>query len=241
MTIELSGVTKVMRHGRSRHVLFKNLDIRVEPGEKVAVLAVKGSGKSTLLKMMCGAEPADAGSVTRTSSVSWPIPTATYLAQLSSVITNIRFIARLYGVDQEQFIAEVADMAKVRGFLNEKLGRCPRFVRPQLGFALGLWFDFDIYLFDDRVITGGKSYLKTASQIFESRTKGRGLLVATSVPKVAQDHCDTAYVVEHGHSVYYSDMDEAIKHFKSLEKLSAPEEAEEEDEEDEEIGSEFDI
>ena len=45
--------------------LFERADLRIEPGERVALIGRNGSGKSTLLKVVSGEAPADAGTIWR--------------------------------------------------------------------------------------------------------------------------------------------------------------------------------
>jgi zinc/manganese transport system ATP-binding protein len=58
--IELRDATTVLG-GR---VVWRDVDVEVEPGEFVAVLGPNGAGKSTLLKVILGLLPLSAGSVT---------------------------------------------------------------------------------------------------------------------------------------------------------------------------------
>ncbi len=57
--LEVEMLTKGFDNGP----LFKNLNLRLEVGEKVAILGPNGIGKSTLLKTLVGDYEADAGSV----------------------------------------------------------------------------------------------------------------------------------------------------------------------------------
>jgi capsular polysaccharide transport system ATP-binding protein len=235
MSIELHDITKGVLHNRKRRPLFKHLDFWMEDGERVAVLGQKGAGKSMLLEIICGAEPVEDGWVECTSKVSWPIPQSGFFTTAMPVVTNLRFFARLYGIEREKFVREVAELAGVESYLNEKLSQCPRFVRAQLAFALSMWFDFDIYLFDDKVISAPKAFQERASQILATRMPGKGLLLTTSLPAVALEYCNTAFVIDGGRAEHYTDMKAALKHFASLDKeVSVESEEEEEEEEDDE-------
>jgi ABC-type multidrug transport system ATPase subunit len=58
--LEMSDVAK--RFGRNPWVL-RQVDLRLEPGQVVAVSAANGAGKSTLLRLMVGATRPSAGRI----------------------------------------------------------------------------------------------------------------------------------------------------------------------------------
>ena len=48
--------------------LFENADLRIEPGERIALIGRNGSGKSSLLRLISDATPPDTGVVWRGAS-----------------------------------------------------------------------------------------------------------------------------------------------------------------------------
>jgi capsular polysaccharide transport system ATP-binding protein len=146
---------------------------------------------------------------------------------------NLRFVARLHGVDTSKFINEVVALAEVEDHVNQRLGQCPRFVKAQLAFVMGLWFDFDIYLFDDKLVGVPKSFVKRAREIVQARTAGKGILLTSKLPAQVLQSCDTIFVLDDGRATYYTDKKAALKHFRALSKDDLPEDVEEDEEEDE--------
>ncbi len=61
--LELRAVGKGFGRGASRREVLRDVNLRVERGEFVAIVGRSGSGKTTLLSLVAGLIPPDAGSV----------------------------------------------------------------------------------------------------------------------------------------------------------------------------------
>jgi sulfonate transport system ATP-binding protein len=62
-SLEIRDLAKSFVIDGREHRVFRRIDLRIEPGEFVAIVGESGSGKTTLLRIIAGLEAADAGSV----------------------------------------------------------------------------------------------------------------------------------------------------------------------------------
>jgi lipoprotein-releasing system ATP-binding protein len=61
--IRTLGLTRRYRSGDNEFAVFENLDLTIEPGERVAVIGESGAGKSTLLHLLGGLDRPTSGRI----------------------------------------------------------------------------------------------------------------------------------------------------------------------------------
>lgn len=219
--------------------LFDGLSVHIPDNGRVGILGTSKPGNNALLRLICGSKIPEDGVITRDTRVSWPIPLATFMVAGNTIAHNVRFIARLYGLDDEQLPWRIAGMVELTQFVNTPLGKCPRFARARLAFALGIGLDFDTYLFDGSFAPVDKLFKERAAEISAERTAGRGVVLAANVPAEVEKNCESVYVLEEGRAIYFGEVDQGVEHFKQLlatekKKNKAGTKKREEDEDDEE-------
>src|SRR3989338_4214622 len=99
----------------SKH-LFKNVSVRVHPGEKIGLVGVNGAGKSTLLKIMAGVKHVDDGILIRSKNIS--------IGYLPQEITAFPPGRTLFEEAQTAF-AEALALQKELDQVNQDLGHVP--------------------------------------------------------------------------------------------------------------------
>ena len=196
--LELVDVTKeyATRAGRLR--VLDNVSVRLEKGQRLAVLGKPGSGKSALIRILSGVEPPTAGRLVRDMSVSWPIGTSSSLLQPNlSGLENIRFISRIYGQPLQETAAFVEDFAEVSR-LRDLVSTYPRKIKAQISFALSLAIEFDCYLIDEKVEMGEKHFRDKCEQAIEDRWAGKAIFMVSSNAELVRPYCSEVMFLEAG-------------------------------------------
>src|SRR5690554_515726 len=80
-------------------VVIDNLNLTLPTGDSLALLGRNGAGKSTLMKIIAGTMRPDTGRVITDGSISWPVGLGGSFHADMTGAQNVRFVARIYGVD----------------------------------------------------------------------------------------------------------------------------------------------
>ncbi|MBW8284130.1 MAG: ABC transporter ATP-binding protein [Rhizobium sp.] len=190
----LDGVSLVLRRGRSVGLLGRN-----------------GAGKSTLLRLFAGTIRLDAGRIVREGNISWPLG---FQGSFQGNLTgeqNVRFVARIYGVDSEQLIDYVAEFAELGPFFRSPVATYSSGMKARLAFGLSMGVSFDYYLVDEITAVGDANFKKKCSEVFQTRLVDSDVVMVSHSTATIREYCDCGIVLEKGKLTYFDDVEDAIR------------------------------
>lgn len=208
--IEFRGVSKWYHTPHGRKVVLDGLDLTLPPGTKLGVLGRNGAGKSTLLGMIGGTIKPNRGEIVKRAAISWPLGLGgTYHQDLTGA-QNVRFVARIYGVDTEALVAYVADFSELGDFMDMPVRSYSSGMRARLAFGMSMGVSFDWYLVDEITAVGDSRFKRKSLAVFRERLQNAGLMMVSHSDRTIREYCTSALVLEGGRAVYYDDVARAL-------------------------------
>ena len=208
--IEFRDVSKYYLTQHSRKVVVDHLTLRLPAGAKVGLLGRNGAGKSTMIGMIAGTVKPSAGTIRRRGSISWPLGFAGSFAPDLTGTQNIRFVARIYGIDTDALIDYVQDFAELGDFLDMPVRAYSSGMKARLAFGLSMGVSFDWYLVDEITAVGDTAFRRKSLSAFRERLDNAGLLMVSHATGTIRDYCNCGLVLENGRVRFYRDVEEAI-------------------------------
>ncbi|PRD29693.1 ABC transporter ATP-binding protein [Gemmobacter lutimaris] len=214
--IRFENLCKSYRIGETRKVIVDNLTLTLPTGQSLALLGRNGAGKSTLLQMVAGTILPDSGRITSDGTISWPVGLGGSLHRELTGAQNIRFIARVYGVDTEELVDFVEDFAELGPHFHMPVRSYSSGMRSRLAFGASMGIRFDTYLVDEVTAVGDARFRRKSRAVFRDRMAKSGAILVTHDLGALRDYCDAGLLLENGRLYYFPDLDEAITVHKAL-------------------------
>lgn len=207
--IEFRNVSKSFWNGLTWKPILNNASFTVEPGRSLGILGENGAGKSTIINMIAGLEKPDHGDIQIDARVSWPVGFSGGLAKHLTGVENVRYVAKLYGVDADEVLAFVADFADIGEYIYAPVGTYSSGMRGRLSFGLLLAMDFDYYLVDEGTAAGDRKFRSKARKAFEQKAKTSTLIMVSHEPSTIKRFCSRAGVLMNGDLILCDSLEEA--------------------------------
>ncbi|APX14360.1 ABC transporter ATP-binding protein [Tateyamaria omphalii] len=212
--IELRNLTKIFRLKGEQKVVADNLNMTFPKGRSVALLGRNGAGKSTLLKMIAGTLDPTSGEIVSEGTISWPVGFAGSFHLDLTGAQNVRFVARIYGVDTDELVAFVEDFAGLGPHFHLPIFSYSSGMKSRLAFGVSMGIDFDTYLVDEVTSVGDAAFRDRSRVLFNARMEHAGAIMVSHSLGMVRSMCDAAAVLEGGQLTYYDDIEEGIAHHK---------------------------
>lgn len=214
--IRFENLTKTFILDGTRKTVANNINVTFPTGKSVALLGRNGAGKSTLLRMIAGTMDPTSGRIVSTGTISWPVGFAGSFHRDLTGSQNVRFIARIYGVDTDALSQFVEQFAALDKHYHLPLKTYSSGMRSRLAFGTSMGIAFDTYLVDEVTAVGDATFRKSSIAMFRERMSKAGSVVVSHSMSQIRTMCDAAAILEQGQLTYYDDLDEAIAVYKHM-------------------------
>ncbi|TNM65815.1 ABC transporter ATP-binding protein [Aliirhizobium smilacinae] len=208
--IRLERATKEVRMKGVRKMIIDNVSVTFPRGKSIGLLGRNGAGKSTLLQIIAGTLELDRGRIIRQGKISWPLGfQGSFQGNLSGE-QNVRFVARIYGVNTDELVAYVAEFAELGQFYHAPVRTYSSGMKARLAFGVSMGINFDYYLVDEITAVGDTNFKRKSQLTFKEKLSNSDVIMVSHSTGTLRDYCQTGIVLENGQMTYYDDINEAI-------------------------------
>lgn len=208
--LEFVNVSKSFWTGKTRKIILDQASFRVELGHSMGILAPNGAGKTTIINMMAGLEKPDDGRIIRTSRISFPLGFMGGVINKHTATENVRYIARLYGLDPDYVEAFCRYLTDIKEYFDMPVGTYSAGMRSRLSFSLLLALEFDIYLIDEGMPgTADAEFNRKAGTILQERLASATVIIVSHQARTLEKFCRSAAVLKGGKLIMFDTLEEA--------------------------------
>ena len=209
--IRFENLTKSFWIRGERKVVIDNLNLTLPSGRSLALLGRNGAGKSTLLEMIAGTQAPDSGRITSDGTISWPVGFGGSFHRELTGAQNIRFIARIYGVDTDALLDFVEDFSELGRSFHMPVRSYSSGMRSRLTFGASMGIHFDTYLVDETTAVGDAVFKRKSRAVFAERMRQSSAIMVNHSMRQIRKFCNAGLVLENGQIQYFDDLEEAIQ------------------------------
>jgi capsular polysaccharide transport system ATP-binding protein len=208
--IRLENATKFARAKGINKAIISNANLVIPRGNSVGLLGRNGAGKSTLLRLIAGSLKLDSGRIVRRGLVSWPLGFQGSFQPSLTGEQNVRFVARIYGVDTNELIEYVRDFAELGPFFHAPVSTYSSGMKARLAFGVSMGIKFDYYLVDEITAVGDANFKKKCEEVFASRRDESDIIMVSHSTATIRSYCDSGVVLENGRLTFFESVEDAI-------------------------------
>lgn len=211
--IELRNVWKTYKLNGVSKTVARNISFTFPKGECVALMGGNGAGKSTMLKMLSGTLQPDKGKIIRHGSVSWPVGFAGSFHPDLTGAQNVKFVARIYGVDTDEMVKFARDFSQLGAHLTLPVRTYSAGMKSRLAFAMSMAVKFDTYLIDEITAVGDGAFQAKSEAMLRARLQHSGAVFVSHSLEQMERLCSSGVVLQNGRFFYYARVQKAIEHY----------------------------
>jgi ABC-type polysaccharide/polyol phosphate transport system ATPase subunit len=175
-------MTAAPRYPR-RYCALRDISFDVLPGEWIGVVGDNGAGKTTLLKVAAGLYEPNGGTVVVDGTVTLLAGLGLGMIEELTVEENVFLYGAIYGVPRGRLrhaLGDIIDWAELGEFQSARLKTISTGMKTRLAFSITRYIDAEIFLFDEALTAGDKSFRTKCEDVFRAyQARNKTFVIAT--------------------------------------------------------------
>lgn len=193
---------------------LKNVDLQIQPGDRVAILGRNGAGKSTLLKLISRITEPTTGTIKVRGRVASLLEVGTGFHPDLSGRENILLNGAIMGMSYKEIrkkFDEIVAFADIEKFLDTPIKRYSSGMYMRLGFAVAAHLDADLLIVDEVLAVGDSQFQeKCVKKMNEMGAQGGTVLFVSHSIHSVLALCSKGILLEKGELKAFESIDQCI-------------------------------
>jgi len=210
-------IRRVLRrpvHVRRASFSLRDVDLRVDPGEAVALVGRNGSGKSTVLRLVAGIYRPSAGAIAAAGRITAVIELGAGFHPELTGEENIHLYAAVLGLSRRELLEhwdEIVEFADMEDHLDTPLKYFSSGMEARLAFSVAVCLQPDILLLDEVLAVGDAAFrLRCLERLRTYHARGGTLMLVSHELEQLRELCTRGVWLREGRVVLDAGVDEVL-------------------------------
>lgn len=190
------------RNRKEKREVLKDINLKINKGEAVALVGVNGSGKSTLLKLMTKIIYPTKGKITTNGKLTSLLELGAGFHPDFSGRENIYFNASIFGLTKKEIderLDQIIEFSELKNFIDNPVRTYSSGMFMRLAFSVAINVDAEILLVDEILSVGDQHFQdKCLNKMKELKKEGKTMVFVTHSLNAARELCDRAVWINKG-------------------------------------------
>lgn len=220
----LSQSVKKVFSKKEKNAVFwalRDINLKIEPGERVGIIGRNGAGKSTLLKIISRITPPTTGEAFIRGRVGSLLEVGTGFHPELTGRENIYLNGSILGLKKAEInrqLDAIIGFSGVEKFIDTPLKHYSSGMQLRLAFSVAAHLEPEILLIDEVLAVGDLEFQKKCIGKMEevSQKDGRTILFVSHDLGAVSTLTNKCLLIDNGHQISYCETTEAINRYTSM-------------------------
>ncbi|HLB55893.1 MAG TPA: ABC transporter ATP-binding protein [Coxiellaceae bacterium] len=196
---------------------LKNINLRLNPGDRLGLVGHNGAGKSTLLRVMSKIYEPTHGNVFVQGKVSALLDVMLGMDFESTGYENIMMRCVFHGLSRREIIkkqTEICEATELGDFLSMPVRTYSNGMMVRLAFCIATSVVPEILILDEMIGAGDANFIKRSAERIQSMISGSKIVVLASHDNnFIERNCNVVLVLNAGEIKYFGPTHQGLKYY----------------------------